>query len=64
VVLERGTLVVVADERGVFKVVEEAPGRAPTLWLLDGDRHWRAVCAGRVHPVEDGCTRHPLEAAK
>jgi hypothetical protein len=62
--LERGTLAVVDDERGVFRVVEEAPGPAPTLWLLDGNRHWRAVRASRVHPVGDGCPRHPQAAAE
>jgi hypothetical protein len=51
---EKGTLAVVDDERGVFRVVEEAPGREPTLWLLDRNRHWRAVRASRVHPVADG----------
>jgi hypothetical protein len=51
---EKGTLAVVDDERGVFRVVEEAPGREPTLWLLDRNRHWRAVRANRVHPVTEG----------
>ena len=53
-VWEKGTLAVVDDERGVFRVVEEAPGREPTLWLLDRNRHWRAVRASRVHPVAGG----------
>jgi hypothetical protein len=52
---EKGTLAVVDDERGVFRVVEEAPGREPTLWLLDRNRHWRAVRASRLHPVADEC---------
>jgi hypothetical protein len=50
---EKGTLAVVDDERGVFRVVEEAPGREPTLWLLDRNRHWRGVRASRVHPVAE-----------
>jgi hypothetical protein len=62
--LERGTLAVVDDERGVFRVVEEAPGRVPTLWLLDSNRHWRAVRASRVHLVGDGCPRHSQPAAE
>jgi hypothetical protein len=62
--LESGTLAVVDNERGVFRVVEEAPGLAPTLWLLDSNRHWRAVRANRVHPVGDGCPRHPRAAAE
>jgi hypothetical protein len=62
--LETGTLAVVDDEPGVFRVVEEAPGRAPTLWLLDSNRHWRAIRASRVHPVGDGCPRHPRAAAE
>jgi hypothetical protein len=56
-VWEKGTLAVVDDERGVFRVVEEAPGREPTLWLLDRNRHWRAVRASRVHPVGDEVPR-------
>jgi hypothetical protein len=64
VMLESGTLAVVDNERGVFRVVEEAPGLAPTLWLLDSNRHWRAVRANRVHPVGDGCPRHPRAAAE
>jgi hypothetical protein len=62
--VERGTLAGVDDERGVFRVVEEAPGRAPTRWLLDSNRHWRAVRANCVHPVGDGCPRHPQAAAE
>ncbi len=38
--LETGTLAMVDDEPGVFRVAEEAPGRAPTLWLLDRNRHF------------------------
>jgi hypothetical protein len=49
--LETGTLAMVDDEPGVFRVVEEAPGRAPTLWLLDRNRHWRAVAPRRRCPV-------------
>jgi hypothetical protein len=60
VMWEKGTLAVVDDERGVFRVVDEAPGREPTLWLLDRNRHWRAIRASRVHPVADGL---PEEAA-
>jgi hypothetical protein len=51
---KKGTLAVVDGERGVFRVVEEAPGREPTLWLLDRNRHWRAVRASRVHLAAEG----------
>jgi hypothetical protein len=54
-----GSLVTVDDDRGVFKVVEQARGAAPTWWLLDADRRWRAVRASRLHPLGDRCPRHP-----
>jgi hypothetical protein len=54
-----GSLATVEEERGVFKVVEPAPGAAPTWWLLDADRHWRAVRASRLHPLGERCPRHP-----
>jgi hypothetical protein len=60
---KKGTLAVVDDERGVFRVVEEAPGREPTLWLLDRNRHWRAVRASRVHPVAEGLSRDAYRRA-
>jgi hypothetical protein len=60
VVWEKGTLAVVDDERGVFRVVEEAPRREPTLWLLDRNRHWRAVRSGLL--AQDGKITQPVTA--
>jgi hypothetical protein len=64
VTLQRGMLAVVDGERGVFRVIEEAPGAAPTLWLLDTNRRWRGIRASRIHPVKDRCPRHPRAATE
>jgi len=61
--IARGTIVVVDGERGVFKVVDQAPGPAPTLWLLDAERHWRAFRERHVHPLGARCPRHPHAVA-